>query len=109
MRCFIDKLHNVTGGNTSIQVFYCKVPGCAANVTKVCCKDEFLFIQPPMADCSGPPQPKTVCQRDGHAFVSIDTLGSCEFERDAYIETEKCTGIGLLFFLKSFYVMNFLQ
>lgn len=76
-----------------MQVFYCKDSGCASNVTQVFCNDNLLFSHALIADCTGLPQPNTVCQHDGQAFVSIDTPGSCDFEGDSYIKTEKCTGI----------------
>nr|XP_020450156.1 uncharacterized protein LOC109956977 [Monopterus albus]XP_020450157.1 uncharacterized protein LOC109956977 [Monopterus albus] len=67
------------GGKTSVQTFFCKDPGCADNITKVFCNDKRLTDRQ-MADCTGPPPPNTVCQRDGRAFVSTDAHGKCEFE-----------------------------
>lgn len=77
------------GGNRS--VFFCKAQGCAAHVTHVLCKDKNLPIHTPIPNCTGPPPPNTVCQYDGRAFVSIISDGNCDFERDDYIDTEKCT------------------
>lgn len=108
VRYFMKTLCDVTGGNTSLQVFYCKDSGCASNVTQVFCNDKLLFSQTLIADCAGLHRPNTVCQHDDQAFVSIDTPGSCDFEGDSYIKTEKCTGI-YFFFLNSFYIIIFLQ
>lgn len=81
-----------------MQLFFCKIPGCAANVTKVFCNNELVIDRIDIADCTGAPPLMTVCQRDGRAFVSIDTDGDCEFEEKAgYIQTEKCTGIYFYF------------
>ncbi|XP_056233469.1 uncharacterized protein LOC130170277 isoform X1 [Seriola aureovittata] len=78
------------GGNTS--VYFCEVPGCASNVTKIFCKDELVVTDKHIPDCAGHlPPPKSVCQHDGRAFVSSDTDDPCEFEGEAYIETRKCT------------------
>ncbi|XP_049907266.1 uncharacterized protein LOC126394486 isoform X2 [Epinephelus moara] len=69
------------GGNQSVQVFFCKDPGCAANVTHIFCSDKSVnFSHTHITECSGPPPPNNVCQHDGRAFVSKDTAGSCDFE-----------------------------
>ncbi|XP_051279641.1 uncharacterized protein LOC127376620 isoform X2 [Dicentrarchus labrax] len=83
----------VTAGvRRSVQVFYCKIPRCAANVTDVFCNDKPVFSNNNIAECAGPPPPNTVCQQDSRAFVSTDTAGLCDFEgRAGYIETKKCT------------------
>nr|XP_033476199.1 uncharacterized protein LOC117252992 isoform X1 [Epinephelus lanceolatus] len=92
-RCFIDLLCHVTGGHQSVQVFFCKNPGCAANVTHIFCSDNSVnFSHTHITECSGPPPPNNVCQHDGRAFVAKDTAGSCDFEGSmGYIDTEKCT------------------
>lgn len=100
MRYFIGILYLVIGGNRTVQLFFCKIPGCAANVINVFCNDKLLFSHTHTTNCMGPPQPGAVCQHDGRAYVSIDTDGDCEFEgKDGYIETQKYTGI-YFFFLK---------
>ncbi|XP_044053293.1 uncharacterized protein LOC122876716 isoform X2 [Siniperca chuatsi] len=80
------------GGNSSVQLFFCKIPGCAANVTCVYCNDKLLFTRHThITSCTGPPSPNTVCQHDGRAFVSTNA-DECEFEgTSGYIKTEKCT------------------
>ncbi|XP_028268963.1 uncharacterized protein LOC114440719 isoform X2 [Parambassis ranga] len=78
----------------SMQLFFCQIAGCAANVTTVFCNDQFVWNNTtPAAYCSGPPPPGTVCQHEGRAFVSTSTNGSCEFENtEGYIETTSCSG-----------------
>lgn len=79
------------GGNRSADLFFCKVPGCAADVTVVFCNDVQVFRGLHITECAGRPTPKSVCQRDGRAFVSVVTGGQCEFEgKGIYILTEKC-------------------
>lgn len=88
----------VTGGNGSVNISFCKIPGCAANVTKVFCNDKLLFNSGGIKKCTGPPPPRSVCQHDGRAFVSTDADAVCEFEgKDGYIETGKCKGIYFYF------------
>ncbi|XP_047236672.1 uncharacterized protein LOC124877477 isoform X2 [Girardinichthys multiradiatus] len=82
-----------TGARGSLTHFYCKPPGCAANVARVFCDDKY-FERGPLPDCSGPPQLYTVCQLNGRALVSSPAGSSCEFEEDgAYILTQRCTDI----------------
>lgn len=91
-------LINVTGGKTSPQLFFCTIPGCAADVAYVFCNEKRLFSRTRIADCTGPPPPNTLCQHDGRAFVSTDRDGACEFEgEDRFIDTTKCTGISFCF------------
>ncbi|KAK2837360.1 hypothetical protein Q5P01_014572 [Channa striata] len=80
-----------SGGNTFLQVFFCSDPGCAANVTNIFCNDKPLSSVTPLTECTDLPPPNSVCQHDGRAFVSINTTGTCEFERGYYMNTEKCT------------------
>ncbi|XP_051807011.1 uncharacterized protein LOC127534824 isoform X2 [Acanthochromis polyacanthus] len=82
----------VTAGvNGNVQIFYCE--GCAPNVTKVFCNDENLLDHSHIIPkCSGPPQPNSVCQRNGSVFASTNTSGVCEFEGENHIETKKCPG-----------------
>ncbi|KAK9522663.1 hypothetical protein VZT92_019112 [Zoarces viviparus] len=81
------------GGNRSARLFFCNVSGCADDVTSVYCTDDVdLLTHTRITDCTGPPQPNTVCRHDGRAFVSSDTHGYCDFEgKSGYIVAEKCT------------------
>ncbi|XP_037632911.1 uncharacterized protein LOC119492491 [Sebastes umbrosus] len=80
------------GGKSYRNLFYCKNPGCAANVTIVFCNDLPVPTHTHITNCAGPPPPNTVCQHDRRAYVSIDTDADCEFEgKGGYIMTEKCT------------------
>ncbi|GLD68044.1 uncharacterized protein AKAME5_001936300 [Lates japonicus] len=47
------------GGNRSANISFCKIPGCAANVTKVFCNDKLLFNGGDTVKCTGPPPPQT--------------------------------------------------
>ncbi|XP_023137285.2 uncharacterized protein LOC111576027 isoform X1 [Amphiprion ocellaris] len=79
----------VTAGvNGTVQMLYCE--GCAPNVTKVFCNDENLLGHSHIPNCSGPPQPNSVCQQDGSVFVSTSTSSDCQFEGENYIETKPC-------------------
>ncbi|XP_030271925.1 uncharacterized protein LOC115581173 [Sparus aurata] len=80
-------------GNRPSQLFFCKTPGCAAEVTAVFCNEELLLYNSSIANCKGPPPPGTVCQHNGLAFVAINTIGVCDFEGEVRpIQTEKCKG-----------------
>ncbi|KAG8012087.1 Phosphatidylinositol 4-phosphate 5-kinase type-1 beta, partial [Nibea albiflora] len=60
VRCFIDILYDVTGGSRAVQLFFCKIPGCADNVTHVFCNDqEFFNGTRHIPDCTGLPEPNT--------------------------------------------------
>lgn len=83
----------------AVKVFYCKISGCAANVTDLFCNDERVPFHRPLARCTGTPLNSTVCQHDGRAFISFDGSGVCQFEGEliGYIDTAKCPGIFKLF------------
>lgn len=92
-------LYNSTGGNSSLDVIYCKAAGCAANVSKVFCQDKCVFENKDVPDCRGRPSLHSVCQKDGRAFVSAPKATSCEFEsKNSYITTIRCTGNYVLLF-----------
>lgn len=94
VRHFLAVLFDVTAGNRPSQLFFCKTPGCAAEVTAVFCNEELLLYNSSIANCKGPPPPGTVCQHNGLAFVAINTIGVCDFEGEVRpIQTEKCKGI----------------
>ncbi|XP_042277201.1 uncharacterized protein LOC121903874 [Thunnus maccoyii] len=79
------------GGHDPVQLFFCKTPGCATDVTRVFCNDKLVFSNTDIISCTGPPPPNTVCQHNGRAFISRDTHGVCEFEgADDYMETKEC-------------------
>lgn len=101
-------LYDVADGG----IFYCKIPGCAANVTDIFCNEKQLPIRAPLVDCTGPPPRNTVCQYNGRAFVFNNAHGDCDFEgKDGYIQTQKCTGIYFPLFISShmFCIVIFLQ
>lgn len=83
----------------AVKVFYCKISGCAANVTDVFCKDEPVPVHRPLPHCTGTPLNSTVCQHDERAFISYDGNGVCQFEGKliGYIDAAKCPGIFKLF------------
>ncbi|XP_054867581.1 uncharacterized protein LOC111576027 isoform X2 [Amphiprion ocellaris] len=86
----------VTAGvNGTVQMLYCE--GCAPNVTKVFCNDENLLGHSHIPNCSGPPQPNSVCQQDGSVFVSTSTSSDCQFEGENYIETKPCPDLSCFF------------
>ncbi|XP_040898716.1 uncharacterized protein LOC121184871 [Toxotes jaculatrix] len=77
-------------GNKYVDTFFCKNPGCAANVTTIFCNEDPVPISSIIKNCTGRPQPMVVCQHGGRAFASTQA-GVCEFEGTAgFIETEKC-------------------
>ncbi|KAG7243978.1 hypothetical protein INR49_006136 [Caranx melampygus] len=82
-----------TGGHVSMS-YYCKNPGCAADVTKVFCHDDDpVFDNGPIPDCAGHlPAPNSVCQHHGRAFVTTDRAEQCDFEgKEGHIDSEECT------------------
>ncbi|XP_036954144.1 uncharacterized protein LOC119019539 isoform X1 [Acanthopagrus latus] len=80
-------------GSRPSQLFFCKTPGCAAEVTAVFCNEELLLYKSSIENCTGPPPLGTVCQHNGLAFVAINTSGVCDFEGEfRHIQTEKCKG-----------------
>lgn len=97
VRYFLDILFDVTAGSRPSQLFFCKTPGCAAEVTAVFCNEELLLYKSSIENCTGPPPLGTVCQHNGLAFVAINTSGVCDFEGEfRHIQTEKCKGIYFL-------------
>lgn len=95
MKFFSTILYDVADG----WIFYCKIPGCATNVTDIFCNDKQIPYQTPFAVCTGPPSRNTVCQLNGRSFVSTNANGNCEFEgKDGHIPTQKCTGSYCYFF-----------
>ncbi|XP_051807010.1 uncharacterized protein LOC127534824 isoform X1 [Acanthochromis polyacanthus] len=78
-----------------VRMFYCE--GCAPNVTKVFCNDENLLDHSHIPNCSGPPQPNSVCQHNGSVFASTNTSGVCEFEGENHIETKECRDFNICF------------
>ncbi|KAG7242497.1 hypothetical protein INR49_006248 [Caranx melampygus] len=85
--------NNMISGNVSMS-YYCKNPGCAADVTEVFCHDDDpVFDNGPIPDCAGHlPAPNSVCQHHGRAFVTTDRAEQCDFEgKEGHIDSEECT------------------
>ncbi|XP_030594064.1 uncharacterized protein LOC115786157 [Archocentrus centrarchus] len=90
---------SLTAGGTSVQVFYCESEGCAANVTHVYCDDVEMLNKRSIAECFVPPEPNTVCEHRGRAFLSV-AANLCEFESDTgYIKTKNCKAPDVCAFL----------
>ncbi|XP_035620060.1 uncharacterized protein LOC118377294 isoform X4 [Oncorhynchus keta] len=67
----------------SLSCIACKIPGCAADVTKIWCGEDELLKGLPIPLCTSISQKsKTVCQHDGRTFVLMIEEGKkCDMEQ----------------------------